>query len=172
MQTLEGKSEDLSLQIANKEAKIDELTIAYTEKERQAQLDLSLRMKEQTETVVLEYLNANQKTAIPTTELNGLRSELEKLKADFTKEVNSQVGKAEAISKNHYEQALKLKDAEFSAKEATNTAENKSLQNRVAFLEDQVEMWKGQLEAERDASVQRAKASSVGAINVAPSGGR
>jgi hypothetical protein len=173
LQSLEEKSDSLSLQIANKEAQIDELSIAYQEKQRQAELDLSLRMKEQTQTVVREYLTASQQTAISTTELAQLRKDYETLKMDFTKEVSAQVSKAEGIAKNSYNQELKLKEAEFLAKEASNNAEIKNLQKEAAFLKEQVEMWKQQLDSEREASISRAKASQVGSINVGtPTNGR
>jgi chromosome segregation ATPase len=172
LQGLEEKSEELGLQIANKEAQIEELNVKFAEKERQMQLDLDLKMKGNAEKVVLEYLTTNQKTAVPNTDLGAMKKQLETLEKNYQNDVTKAAESARTEAARNYENQINLKTAEFKASEAQNTAEIKNLQNHVNFLEDQVENWKGQLVAERDASIARAKASQVGAINVSSPGGR
>jgi hypothetical protein len=172
LQGLEEKSEELGLQIANKEAQIEELNVKFAEKERQMQLDLDLKMKGNTERVVLDYLQTTQKTAIPNNDLSAMKKQLETLDKNYHSDIAKAVDATKIEAERNYSNQIALKTAEFKASEAQNTAEIKNLQNKVTFLEDQVENWKGQLVAEREASIARAKASQVGAINVSSPGGR
>lgn len=168
--TLESKSEDLALQVANKEEQIANLEQQFNEKKRQLELDLDLKMKSNAENVVREELASKQKIAIKREEYQELVDTLNQLKNEFSSAIKSEVGKAEGIAKSRFESELKLKEAEFKAAEASNVAAITSLKEKVLFLEAQGAKWEQALSAERTAGIERAKASAIGAVNVTSAG--
>jgi hypothetical protein len=160
------RADELSTIVASKEAAIEELDVKYQEKERQLALDLDLRMKERTELVVNRYLNEQSKTAISTSELSALKQELETTKTNFNKDVQSAVAAATSNIKGTYESDKRLLEAEHRAAQAKNEAQIETLEGKVVFLEDQVEMWKSQLNSERQASIERSRNAQQPTINV------
>jgi chromosome segregation ATPase len=166
LNTLESKAEELTLKVANKEEELANIEVQIAEKERQAKVELEVRLKENAIRTASEVLAGQGKVAINSTELNDLRDELTQLKSDFATQVRAEIGKAEGIAKSRYESELKLKDAEFKAKEASNTAEIESLKKEVTSLKEQSAKWEQALSAERQASIERAKASAIGTIQV------
>jgi uncharacterized coiled-coil protein SlyX len=170
---LETKVEDLTLQIANKEQTIQELDVKIAEQEIASKLDLDLRMKQNAEAVVLEYLRNSGKAAITNQELSALKTEVETLKKEMSTTIAKEVAIATNSLKSTYESEKKLLIAEHRASEAQNTAQISSLEEKVEFLQEQANMWKEQLVSERQASVDRAKASQINSINVSgPASGR
>ena len=163
---LEEKSESLSLVVAGKEEKIAELDAEYAEKLRQKDVDLELQFKQNQENVVIKHLSEQNKVAISKAELNELRKELEVAKTDNLVSINEAV-KAErnALTTSH-EATIKLLQAEHKTATIENSAKISSLEEKNTFLQEQVDKLYSQLNAERDASIERAKAGSVGAINV------
>lgn len=170
VKTLDAKGEELTLLVSNKEGAIAELEVTFQEKERQMSLDLDLKMKGSAERTVNEYLSTNGKIAISVQDYNGLKNELAELKANFEKNLNAEIGKAKGMADSRAEQATKLLQAEFNAKEAGNTAQIKSLTEKVTFLEAQGAKWEAALAEERKAGVQRAQAGAIGSVNVTAPG--
>lgn len=164
------QSEDLSLQVANKEAQIAELDVQYAEKARQKEVELELSFKANSERVVNEFLNANGKTSISKTDLANLQKELESTKANADAETKKAVAAATATLKAQYESDIKLMQSENKAVAAENASKIGTLTEKNQFLEAQVTKLYQQLDAERAASIERAKAGSVGSINVTGAG--
>ena len=74
---------------------------------------------------------------------------------------------------NQYQSAQKLAEAEAKAKEAQNVAQITNLEAQLKFANQQTEQWREALTAERNAGIERAKASAVGSISIGqPTGGR
>jgi len=163
-------SEDLSLQVANKEAQIAELDVQYGEKARQKEVELELNFKANSERVVNEFLTANGKTSITKTDLANLQKELETTKANAEAETKKAVAAATATLKSQYESDIKLMQSENKAVAAENASKIGTLTEKNQFLEAQVTKLYQQLDAERAASIERAKAGSVGSINVTGAG--
>jgi hypothetical protein len=163
---LESKGEELTLLVANKEEAIATLDIQFKEKERQLNVDLDLSFKAHTDKVVTEYLKSVNKVAVPTSELNDMKKELDTTKANFEATVKKEVAVAVNSVKSNYESDIKLMNAEYKAKEAENLSKIGVLAEKNSFLEKQVEQLYAQLNAERSAGIERAKAGSVGSINV------
>jgi len=163
-------SEDLSLQVANKEAQIAELDVQYGEKARQKEVELELNFKANSERVVNEFLTANGKTSITKTDLANLQKELETTKANAEAETKKAVAAATATLKAQYESDIKLMQSENKAVAAENASKIGTLTEKNQFLEAQVTKLYQQLDAERAASIERAKAGSVGSINVTGAG--
>ena len=163
-------SEDLSLQVANKEAQIAELDVQYGEKARQKEVELELNFKANSERVVNEFLTANGKTSITKSDLANLQKELADTKANADAETKKAVAAATATLKSQYESEIKLMQSENKAVAAENASKIGTLTEKNQFLEAQVTKLYQQLDAERAASIERAKAGSVGSINVTGAG--
>lgn len=163
---LAAQAEELTLQVANKEEAIAALEVAYAEKERQLNVDLDLSFKANTERVVSEFLRSTGKVSISGEELQNLRQELAETKANADAETKKQVAQATASIKSDYENAIKLLHSENKAVAAENAAKIGTLGTQNSFLQEQVTKLYAQLDAERQAGIERAKAGSVGSINI------
>jgi len=164
------QAEELTLQVANKESQIADLEVQYAEKARQAEVEFDLNVKANAERVVTEWLRTNGKVSISSTELNSLQKELADTKAGIEAEVKKQVASASATMKVHYENEIRTIQLENKAVAAENAAKIGTLATQNKFLEEQVTKLYLQLDAERAAGIERAKAGSVGSINVSGQG--
>ena len=169
---LSSKGEELTLLVSNKEQAIDELEVKYAEQERQLQVDLELKMRSKAEDVVTSYLDLTDKVAIPEAEWEALKADLTKTKADFETQTKKEVAVAVNSVKSTYEHSIALLSSEYKAKEAENLSRIGVLGEKNTFLEAQVTKMYQQMDAERAASIERAKASSVGTISVGTSNGK
>jgi hypothetical protein len=167
---LASKTEDLTLQVANKEEAIAALEVEYNERKRQSEVDLELTMRSSAEKLVNEHLTSNGYVSISANELNSLRSELEQTKTTTEAQIKKEVATVASTLKSQYENEIKLIQSENKAISAENAAKIGTLATQNKFLEDQVTKLYLQLDAERAAGIERAKAGSVGSINVAPAG--
>jgi hypothetical protein len=163
---LETKGEELTLLVSNKEDEIAALETKFAEIERQMTIDLELKMKSNAESTVNENLRARGMTTIPVTELNALRTELQQVKDNMEKTINAEVGKAKGMAESRFEQEKRLLESEHKGAQAENSAKIVALEEKVKFLTEQSVGWEKQLNSERAASVERAKASAVGSIQV------
>jgi hypothetical protein len=162
--------EEYTLKITQAESKLNDLKVAYNERTRQFNVELDLHKRQSIEAVVDEYLQNEDKVAVK-------RTEYEKLVADLTAAVNNQesvvkaeVAKANAIADNRNKSQMEIREAQYSQKEAENKAQINSMTAQLAALRSENESWKRQLDDERKASVERAKASAIGSVNLTPSG--
>jgi hypothetical protein len=167
--TLSDQSEQLTMLVANKEEAISALEVEYAEKRRQADVELELSFKANQERVVNQWLTSNGYTSIATSELTTLRSDLDSARTNTETIVKKEVATVAATLKTQYENEIKLIHSENKAIAAENAAKIGTLATQNVFLEEQVTRLYAQLDAERSAGIERAKAGSVGSINVAPS---
>lgn len=166
---LNVQSEDLTLLVANKEEEIENLSVAYVEKSRQAKVDFELKMRENAEAVVNATLSANGKVAIDSEELEGLRRELAETKANADAETKKQVAIVSSTLKNQFDNDVRFLQSENKAIAAENASKIGTLSEKNKFLEDQVTKLYAQLDAERAAGIERAKASSIGTVTIGDS---
>jgi hypothetical protein len=163
---LASRAEELTLQVANKEEAIQSLTIEYGERERQLNVNMELSFKANTNKVVNEHLASINSVSIPSSELNQLRSDLSEARSNTEAQVKREVTEIATKLKTQYENEIKLIHSENKAIAAENAAKMGSLSSQNTFLEGQVVKLYAQLDAERNAGIERAKAGSVGSINV------
>ena len=97
---------------------------------------------------------------------NACSKELELVKNNAETETKKQVAAATTALKNQYENDIKLLHSENKAVAAENASKNKFLDSQVTTLQEQVNTLYGQLNSERNAGIERAKASSIGNLNV------
>jgi len=163
---LKSEAEELTLLVANKEEEIASLETTYAEKSRQSAVEFELNMKANAEKVVTEVLRASGKEAISSTELKALRQELDSVKANADANTKSQVAEVAASLKAQFENDLRFMQSENKAVAAENASRIGVLNEKNSFLESQVAKLYEQLNAERSASIERAKAGAIGNINV------
>lgn len=168
---LEDKVEELQATIAAKEDKITALDTEFQEKQRQAQVNLELTIKAEKDKAVESILVAQGKVAIEKSNLNAIQKSLTDLQNSFDTKLSEETSKAYSKAAGEYKSKSELLEASFSTKEAENKAKIFTLEQQNKFLADQVTMWKGALDAEREAGIKRAQAQ--GSVNLTvPSQGK
>jgi len=153
--------EELTLLVANKE-----LDVQFSEKERQLNVDLDLSFKANTDKVVTNYLQSVGKVAISATELNSLQKELTETKANADANTKKEVAIVSSSLKSQYENDIRFLQSENKAIAAENASKIGVLAEKNSFLEQQVTKLYLQLDAERAAGIERAKAGSIGNITL------
>lgn len=166
LETLQNTSDDLQLTIAEKEGKIEELNVQFAEKQRAHEVELGLKVRESIQKVTDSFLDSHQLVAVPKQELDSLKSANLEWELKFDERVKQEVAKASGGIASNFTQKEKLLEADYRAKEAQNLASIKTLEAQVVTLTTQNKQWEAQLNAERQASVERARHGAVGSINV------
>lgn len=159
--TLENNINTLKEEETSLEAKL-------AEKERTANLDLNLRLKENKNKTIIDALSELGKVAITKEEL----TEAAALKAEFTNKVKAEVAVATAVLNRQHEGAIALKDAEFKSSQAQNEARINSQDTVIENLKEQITTLKKQIDDDRAARVQEAQARGNVAINMPATNGR
>lgn len=154
--------EDLVVKTELKKLELDKIESQFVEKQRAAEVDLEISVKENAFAIINKVLTDQKKIAIDGTELHNLRTELDTLKNEFEKNVRAEVGKAVGMEKNRADHALKEKELEYQAKEAQNIATISSQGERLDMFQDQIEKYEKQIQEERNARVEEAKARGTG----------
>jgi|ERR1035437_2702601 hypothetical protein len=158
--------EELTLLVANKEEAIAALDVEFAEKKRQKEVELELDFKASKENVVTSFLNEQNKVAVAKSDLVSLQKELSDTKANADAVTKKEVAIVAHSLKSQYENEIKLIQSENNTKSVENTSKIGTLTEQKTFLEQQVTKLYQQLDAERAAGTERAKAGSVGSINV------
>jgi len=166
IEKLVNDSESLTLEVASKQEQIDSLDLQYVEKLRQADLDLDLKVKSNEDKVASDILAKTGKLAVKREDYQALTTELNSVKTGQEQTIKAAEGKAEGMAKSKYDAETRLLQAQFEAKSASEKAQIVSLTEKVSFLEIQISKWENALASERQASVERAKASAIGSVNV------
>lgn len=164
--------DNLGLQIAAKEDKLKELDVTFAEKQRQHSVEFGLKVKEDSGKVVAEILASQHLVAMPKAELDGLHTKLKTLETDFDKEVNLKINAATGAMSREFKHKEELLLSQQRTEQAENLGKIASLGSKVEVLTEQLTIAQNQLTAERAAGVERAKAGSIGNINIGESTGK
>ncbi len=162
--------ETLQATIASKEDNIKQLDVDYTEKKRQAEVDLSLTIKANQANAVDAILLSQNKVAIDKNEYNKIQTSLTTLQSDFDKKISEETSKAYGKINSEFKQKEALLESEFARKEADNKARIGSLETLNESLREQVNMLRMMLDNEREASIKRAQAQGSVNLTVPTSG--
>lgn len=163
--------ESLTLLVSNKESAIEALDIEFDEKSRRLGVELDLSFRANTEHVVDEFLKTTGCVSISQTELSLLKKELADIKISADSMTKTQIGLVTTSLKSQHENEIRFLQSENKAVAAENTAKIEVLADKNKFLEEQVTKLYKQLDSEREASIERAKAGAIGSINLGPSTG-
>lgn len=162
--------DDNALKIADQEEKLANLNTEYNNKKTQQTIDLELAYKSDKKAFVDQYLVDNGLVYVEKAKYDFLEQSVTEWEEKFDEKVSAEVGKAKGMAQREAENAQKLAEATYQAKEAQNLAKIQNLEAQLKFANEQTQHWQNQLNEERKASVERAKASAVGSITVAGQG--
>ena len=155
-----------TLEVVNLEDKIGGLEQDLKNKVAQNKIDLQQAYDADQKAFADKYLAANNMEAVSSDKLETLESALEEATTKVSQTVTAAVNAATSSMKKDHDNADALAKMTFEKKEAENTAKITQLESQVKFLNEQVGYWKQALEDERKAGVERAKAASIGTLNV------
>lgn len=158
LQTTNESYDELVQNIELKQAELDGLETQFTERVREMEADLKIKQKESEIALVTQVLNGRGEVAISAEELTALRNELQTLKENFDKNVKAESEKAIAIVTSRHQSELRAKDLEHKANTATMEAQLKTAKDNLSSLNTQVEDYKAQITADREARVEEARA--------------
>lgn len=165
-EALNTQSEELTAKIAAQEVKLTELETKLSERKRSGEVEIDLELRTFGLSSAEAIITEAGKVSVNREKYEATLSELEALQRDFRTKLEAEKNAAISTIRKEYENATKLAEAEFKAKEATTTAKLAQNEAQITFLTEQVESWKSQLNAERSASVERSKANAIGSISV------
>lgn len=158
--------ETYTLQVADLEDKINGLSDLYETTKKRNEIELELEAKQNIEMVVNKYLASNGKTVIIVEDLENLETKAALAGEKFQNELAKELGAQTAILKNNHQNELKLMEATYAQKEASNLAELKSLTSQLMAAKAEAARWEAALNEERKAGTERAKANAIGAVNL------
>lgn len=161
-----------ALKIADQEDRLTGLQTEYSNKRTQMEIDLDLAFKADRKRFAEQYLVENGMIAVNKAAYEEQGFKLVEWEEKFDEKVSTEVGKAKGMAEARANDAAKLAEAQYQAKEAQNLAKIQNLEAQLSFATQQAKQWENQLNEERKASVERAKAGAVGSINVTPTNGR
>jgi hypothetical protein len=161
---------DLTYKIEEKEAALAALDTNLQEEERRRTAELEIKLKENEAKTIQQILNTQGKSMIATSELTELQADLQDYQANFENKVAEAVNKVKQEETARANAIVRQKELELQVKEAANSAAITSLTDKNQLLATQVSDYKTQLEAERAARVEEAKARGAAMVTVNSSG--
>lgn len=159
---MERKSEELVLEIANKENMIQSLEVIYDQKNKQMNFDLELAAKEKTAELLEEHLRATNQVLVPAKKL----ADLTRTSNDFNVMLSTEISKVEKDMKETLESQLSNYQHQQRADNATNLAELAQAQKEVDLYKQQIQRLEAELVAARELVEKVANAGKIGSINI------
>lgn len=169
---LEDKVQESTLKLTDLEQKISETALELNNRIAQNKVELELAYKADKRVLAEQYLSENSLISVSKEEYDNLETKYSNLRADFDKELNAAVGKQKGILNSDYDNKVKMNELEYKAKEAGNMAALQQKDTEINSLKEQIRSLEKMIEANRNAEVERAKASSIGTLNVGTGNGR
>lgn len=168
---LEQTLTDYNLKVTDLEGKISGLEQDYQNKKAQQEFQLNLDFKTAQKQFAEKFLQENGYIAVVVEDNTKLKQDYESLKANFDKEVTSKIAAATNSIQSNVENKMKILEAEYKAKEASNLAKIEQLTQQLEFANNMAAKWEKQLNDERQASIERSKSQSA-TVNVNGQNGR
>lgn len=172
LESLVSASELLGYEIAEREAKVQELDGVYATKSRQAEIDFNLSLQETKDKTVTEYLKSVGKEAVESVAYKALQTDLAKSISERDAEIKKAVAIENSRLTRDFTSEKALLQSQFETSTVKQVAQIESLQKENASLTAQVTQLFKQIDAERAAGIERAKASAIGSVNVGTPNGR
>ena len=160
LKSLASQAEDLDVTIAGKNKAIEELDVEFDNRFRQAEVDLSIKVKQGVKTVVDEYLTSNNLEALDATEVARLKNVEKTVTQQAEKDKTAALVQQDKALRTEFTSAVEVLKAQQNAALAEANANNKSLQDKVDFLTKQVQDLFNQLSEQRQADIDRVKAAN------------
>lgn len=158
--------EQQTLKVTNLDNQIEELEQRKANIMAQNEIEIENHFASKTAERVGKYLSDNNLISIDSDKYDAEKKEAEDLRIDFNKKLQSGIAAATVSLNKEHENALKVKELEYSSKEASNIAKITQLEEKVTFLQDQIHTYKSELASARELTKQVAEAGKIDNINV------
>ena len=152
--------------IAQREDQIKELDVKFAETKRQKEVQMELDLQQNERKAVDSILDKQGLVAVSRSEYEKFNAGIAAAKTEAEADAKKEIAIATNSMKKQHENELALAKADFETKQATANAKLENANSQIEFLNSQVKMWKDALDAERNASVERAKASAIGTVSI------
>lgn len=163
--------EKITNEVVLKKQELDSLSVQYTEKERQALLDLDLKVREKKKEIVDASMNELGLVAVNADEYNKLSEEVKRFRVDFNQSLTRETLAIREQAKKEYEAHASLMESQRKAETATLQANYDSSLKNIQFLSDHIKELQKQISDEREARVKEAVARG-GAMVTVQNGGK
>lgn len=160
LKTLATQAEDLDVTIASKNKEIEDLDTEFNNRLRQAEVDLSIKVKQGIKTVVDEYLTSNNLEALDTNEVVRLKNAEKTIIQQAEKDRALALSQQDKALRTEFNSTVEVLKAQQAADLAKANANNESLQDKVNFLTEQVQSLLTQLSEQRQAEIDKVKAAN------------
>ena len=158
LNTSVSEHQDLTYKIADAKLELDKIELDIKEKRRVAELDLDLELKANSLKKANEILTAQGFSSVKSDEYSKLVSDHTDLKLTFNEKVTAETAKAEKAAQASAAIQIRQKEMELQVKEAANVAAITSLTKENQILQTQAATYLQQLNDERKARIEEAKA--------------
>lgn len=148
-------------EIESAKAEIAALTADYLEKERIAKVDTDLKIKELGVTAAISFLGTTHKV-LTVGDYNTHVKSVQEVLAN----IDSAVKSAESSLHSMYKSQIATEISKAALAAAEDKASIKALQAEVNFQKTTIQSLNEMITAERTASVERAKAASIGTVSI------
>lgn len=162
----QSKIDANTLKIVEQEEKMSLLEQDLKNKSAQNKIDLNIQYQNDRKQFIDNYTSENNLEIVEEGTLLNLQTKLQTTIQEVEQSIKSEVGKAIGIERSKSASDLRVAELEHKNALVANQSEITQLQAQNKFLTEQVQSWREQLNSEREAATERAKASSIGNINV------
>lgn len=160
LQSLAATSAALALTIEDQNTESAQLAAANEATRRTAAAELRLQVKEDSDEVLVELLDANGLARITNSEVESLRAALAAKEAADDKELKTAVAIAVQAEKRDAQAAAAQVDATNKVNAAQKDAQISMQADKITFLSSQVTQLQAQIDADRQTRLEIAKAEA------------
>lgn len=166
LKDFQEKIDQNTLKIVEQEDRMLNLEQDLKNKVAQNKIELNIQYQTDKKVFIDNYLQSEGLVAVSADTLTNLQTKLQKTIDEVEQSIKSEVGKAVGIERAKSTSDLKVAELEHKNALVANQSEIAQLKSQNSFLMEQVESWRNQLNSERSAATERAKASSIGSVNI------
>ncbi|MEG1310026.1 MAG: hypothetical protein RSD06_04035 [Bacilli bacterium] len=160
LQNISTASTQLTQDIEFKQSELDSLEEQLATKQREQAAELRLRVKENADIVLAELLKERGLITTTTKDVKDVEAQLAKALAENTAEIESAIAHTTAEVTSVFKAQLFQKDSEHKVEIASLKANATAAQERITFLTAELAQARAQVEADRTARVEIAKAEA------------
>ena len=160
LQNITVASTQLTQDIEFKQSELDSLEEQLVIKQREQAAELRLRVKENADAVLAELLKERGLITTTTKDVKDVEAQLTKALADNSAEVEAAIQHTTAEITSVFKAQLAQKDSDHKVEIASLKANATAAQERITFLTAELAQARAQVEADRTARVEIAKAEA------------
>ena len=160
LQNITVASTQLTQDIEFKQSELDSLEEQLVTKQREQAAELRLRVKENADAVLAELLKERGLITTTTKDVKDVEAQLAKALADNSAEVEAAIQHTTAEITSVFKAQLAQKDSDHKVEIASLKANATAAQERITFLTAELAQARAQVEADRTARVEIAKAEA------------